>query len=264
MFGATTLVVHAHPDDEMFATGAAITAAVAAGSTVRLRIFTGGELRGRGVDAAGLVAARHRREEMLTRSAKLLGVDDWAYLSEPGRWLDTPDMLAPTIGAAPLEELAEVVVAAIDELRPEVVLTAAAVSSPDHMACHRAVALAVTRSMHRPDLVLAAYDFDRGSIERARQRAFEMFGREPDSSSTPSTPSTGSVEEDPAIVVVTGPADAERRRREAMDVYHPGLGTLPIDELETAGFDTPEKVMARLQYDEAGWGTDRFMPIPTR
>jgi LmbE family N-acetylglucosaminyl deacetylase len=258
MFGATTLVVHAHPDDELYATGAAITAAAAAGSTVHLRIFTGGELRGRGVDAAGLVAARHRREEMLTRSAKLLGVDNWAYLSEPGRWLDTPDMLAPTIGVAPLEDLAEVVVAAIDELQPEVVLTAAAVSSPDHMACHRAVALAVTRSTHRPDLVLAACQADRDSLERARQRAFEMFGREP------ASPSTPGVEDDPAIVVVTGPADAERRRREALDVYNPGLGTLPIDELATAGFDTPEKVMSRLQYDEAGWGTDRFMPLPTR
>ena len=45
-------------------------------------------------------------------------------------------------------------------------------------------------------------------------------------------------------------------RREALDVYNPGLGMLPIDELATAGFDTPEKVMSRLQYDEAGWGTD--------
>jgi hypothetical protein len=137
-------------------------------------------------------------------------------------------------------------------------LTAAAVSSPDHMACHRAVALAVTRSTHRPDLVLAACQADRDSLERARQRAFEMFGREP------ASPSTPGVEDDPAIVVVTGPADAERRRREALDVYNPGLGTLPIDELATAGFNTPEKVMSRLQYDEAGWGTDRFIPIPTR
>ncbi len=37
------LVVHAHPDDEVFATAAATIAYARRGWRVRLRIFTGGE-----------------------------------------------------------------------------------------------------------------------------------------------------------------------------------------------------------------------------
>jgi LmbE family N-acetylglucosaminyl deacetylase len=46
--GAVVLVVHAHPDDEVFATGAATIAAQRAGASVHLRLFTGGEGRGSG------------------------------------------------------------------------------------------------------------------------------------------------------------------------------------------------------------------------
>ncbi|MBO0703523.1 MAG: PIG-L family deacetylase, partial [Candidatus Dormibacteraeota bacterium] len=41
---AVVLVIHAHPDDEVFATGAATIAARSAGASVHLRLFTGGEV----------------------------------------------------------------------------------------------------------------------------------------------------------------------------------------------------------------------------
>ncbi len=51
--GAVVLVVHAHPDDGVFATGAATIAAKWAGAPVHLRLFTGGEGRGSGSSDAG-------------------------------------------------------------------------------------------------------------------------------------------------------------------------------------------------------------------
>lgn len=81
--GATVLVVHAHPDDEVFATGAATIAARAAGARTHLRLFTGGEGRDSVLTPKGLASARRARETRLAESAELLRIDTWSYRPSP-------------------------------------------------------------------------------------------------------------------------------------------------------------------------------------
>ena len=151
--GAVVLVVHAHPDDEVFATGAATIAAKEAGARVHHRIFTGGEGRARGTSLPDLEAARRRKEARLAVSARLLGIDAWAYLTEPGRWTDTPHAPERTIATTSLDELAAPVAQAIESLRPDVLLTVGPdglTDHPDHIACHDTVRHALTQSAHTP------------------------------------------------------------------------------------------------------------------
>lgn len=98
--GAVVLVVHAHPDDEVFAMGAATIAATEAGARVQLKLFTGGEGWASTTSLPGLAAARRYKEVRLAASTRLLGIDDWAYLAAPGRWTDTPHHPARTIATA--------------------------------------------------------------------------------------------------------------------------------------------------------------------
>ena len=80
--GAVVLVVHAHPDDEVFAAGAATIAASEAGAGVHLRLFTGGEGRASRTSLLGLAAARRGKEARLARGVdptlghRRLGVPD--------------------------------------------------------------------------------------------------------------------------------------------------------------------------------------------
>jgi LmbE family N-acetylglucosaminyl deacetylase len=74
--GAVVLVVHAQPDDEVFATGAATIAANEARDRVHRRIFTGGEGRARGTSLPTL-----RRHGV----ARKLGSP-----CRPGCWASTP------------------------------------------------------------------------------------------------------------------------------------------------------------------------------
>jgi LmbE family N-acetylglucosaminyl deacetylase len=62
----TVLVVHAHPGDEVFATGATVLAAKAAGHGVVLRQLTGGEGRTARLTSQGLRDTRRRSVETAT------------------------------------------------------------------------------------------------------------------------------------------------------------------------------------------------------
>ena len=253
------LVVQAHPDDEVFATGAATQAAKSAGLGVHLRVFTGGE--GAGVSGGELVEARRRKSAALDRSAALLGIDDWAPLAEPGRWLDTPDRPERTIAAAPVETLVDAFADALAELRPAVVLTVGPdglTGHPDHVACHRAVAAAVARpNVPKPSDVFGAV-LDRNAVVAGTHAAASTLGRPVGSGRV------RGIEPGPDVVALHGPEDAAQRRREALDCYVPGLGTAPacaLTEAQGAG----DSMLLRFVLDLTGWGVDRLVRIaPTR
>lgn len=83
------LVIHAHPDDEVFATAAATIALADRGCQVSLRVGTGGEAGLLAAHQGDSASARATRAAQLTRSCKLLGIEDWEYLAEAGQWIDT-------------------------------------------------------------------------------------------------------------------------------------------------------------------------------
>ena len=258
--GAVVLVVHAHPDDEVFATGAATIAAKAAGATAHLRLFTGGEGRSAPLTPAALATARRRKEARLTTSTTLLGIDTWAYLTEPGRWTDTPHAPERTISAAEIGDLAVPVAEAIEALRPEVLLTVGAdglTGHPDHIACHRAVAHALAVAAHRPRAALGAF-LDRRAVKVGGETARAIIGDAVGSGRvTGMTPGA-------AAITVVGPPGTEGRRRQALDSYVPGLGTLPAGDLTSDRIGTGDSALLRFVLDASGWVHDRFTEIPAR
>lgn len=251
------LVVHAHPDDEVFATGAATIAAARAGATVHLRVCTGGEGRTSGPTEHQLRAARERKETALTESARLLGISDWAYLTEPGRWIDTPQAPERTIAAASLEALATAVVEAIDDVRPDVILTVGPdglTGHPDHIACHAAVRRALALAGHPPRTALGAV-LDRQAVDLAYARAAATMGRPVGSGRVVGLDSGLET-----ITVRGGTGSAERRRR-ALDRYVPGLGTAPYSELADDRVGSGDSALLRVLLDGSGWDRDTFVPL---
>lgn len=251
------LVVHAHPDDEVFATGAATLAAKAAGAQTHLRLFTGGEGRDSPLTSAGLAAARRAKEARLTASAELLGIDTWGYLTGPGRWTDTPHAPTRTISAADTTDLAAPVRKALEELRPDIVLTVGSdglTGHPDHIACHNAVAHALATSAHRPRVALGTV-LDRRTVRAATETARAVTGRPIGSGRVTGVALVSSV------VTVTGPPGTGERRRRALDAYVPGLGTSKATEIDTELMGAGDSVLLRFVLDADGWAQDRFRPI---
>jgi LmbE family N-acetylglucosaminyl deacetylase len=256
--GAVVLVVHAHPDDEVFATGAATIAAKTAGATVHLRVFTGGEGRDSELTEAGLTEARLRKEPQLSTSTLLLGIDTWDYLTEPGQWTDTPHAPERTIAGADPSALAAAVVTAIDILRPDVLLTVGPdglTGHPDHIACHNAVASALETAAHRPRIVLGAI-LDQRVVRSANQTARRITDG-PVGSGRVAGVSIGS-----EVITVTGPPVTEVRRKRALDAYVPGLGTSETTELDPGLVGAGDSVLLRFVLDTAGWNRDDFVRLP--
>lgn len=254
---AVVLVVHAHPDDEVFATGAATIAASAAGAATHLRLFTGGEGRTSLLTPTGLATARRAKKERLAASAALLGIDTWGYLTDPGRWTDTPHAPAQTIGAASLSDLAAPVVRALEALRPDVVLTVGPdglTGHPDHIACHDAVAHALATAAHRPRVTLGAV-LDRHTVLAAAETARAITGR------TVGSGRVIGVALDSSVVTITGPPGADDRRRRALDAYVPGLGTSSAADVDADLMGTGDSVLLRFALDADGWAQDHFLHL---
>lgn len=257
---AVVLVVHAHPDDEVFATGAATIAAKAAGARVHLRVFTGGEGRDTELTQAGLTAARLRKKPQVAASTSLLGIDTWDYLTEPGRWTDTPHSPERTIAGVDTSTLATPIADAIDTLQPDVLLTVGPdglTGHPDHIACHNAVVRALETATHRPRAALGAV-LDQRVVTAASKTARRLTGR-PVGSGRVAGVSIGS-----EVITVTGPPMTETWRRRALDAYVPGLGTSKKTELDPDLVGAGDSVLLRFVLDTAGWNRDNYIHIPER
>lgn len=257
--GAVVAVFHAHPDDEVFTTGAATVAIAAAGAQVRLFVATGGERGERGADP-GLddAAARRGREERLSRSCKLLGIDRWSYLSEPGRWVDTTDP-GRSLAGARTAVIAAGVRARIDECRPQVVLSVGpdgVTGHPDHIAMHRAVAEALCLPGWRPDQVLGAALIDADA--RAAGALIEEL--RPGDARHGRSESVVGVPVSEIACSLHGPQAADARKR-AMDEYLDGLGTSAVEELISRYDLRGAALSLRVLFDLVGWDADHFVRL---
>jgi N-acetyl-1-D-myo-inositol-2-amino-2-deoxy-alpha-D-glucopyranoside deacetylase len=146
------MLVHAHPDDESIGTGATMAKYAAEGAGVTLVTCTLGEL-GEIIPAelADLAwdkqdrLGQHRISE-LDAACAALGVSDHRFLGGPGRWHDSGMMGAPSnewegvFWRADVDEAARVLLAVIEEVRPDVLVTYDAhglYGHPDHIQAHR-------------------------------------------------------------------------------------------------------------------------------
>ncbi len=117
MHGTRLQLVVAHPDDETFGCGSLLLHAAAAGVATSVVCATRGEA-GEG-DAADLGAVRERE---LRDAARLLGVGrvDVLGFADSGMSGDTGDA---TLAGAPFEQVVAAVRAAVDAVRPDVLVT---------------------------------------------------------------------------------------------------------------------------------------------
>jgi LmbE family N-acetylglucosaminyl deacetylase len=235
----TALVVHAHPDDEVFATGAATIALSDAGWRVVLRVATGGEASED--PALGEVEARRVRSEKLSRSCELLGIAEWGWL---GDWVDRGGAGPGTVADEESAVLVDAVRRALGEVRPELVLTVGSdglTGHPDHVAIGAAVREAA-------DDVLGAR-LRAADVVAAHRSLKEYAGGRPVGSGR-----VVGVGNETVLEEIRG--TAEERRRQALDVYRAGLGTLPLEQV--LGGRLGDSVLLRAVLDVAGWDRDRF------
>jgi N-acetyl-1-D-myo-inositol-2-amino-2-deoxy-alpha-D-glucopyranoside deacetylase len=162
--------VHAHPDDETLTTGGTIARHAAEPDTaVTLVTCTLGE-EGEVIPPELAELAPDRGDQLggyrageLAAACAALGVADHRYLGGIGRWRDsgmalaghgvraaTPQRLHPRALARPdaFDEQVDELVAVLEEVRPQVVVTYAAdggYGHPDHVRAHDITAAAVRR-----------------------------------------------------------------------------------------------------------------------
>ncbi|KWX67206.1 N-acetyl-1-D-myo-inositol-2-amino-2-deoxy-alpha-D-glucopyranoside deacetylase [Mycobacterium sp. NAZ190054] len=151
------LFVHAHPDDESLTTGATIAHYAARGAQVQVITCTLGEegevigdrWAGLAVDQADQLGGYRIGE--LTAALAELGVDRPRFLGGAGRWRDsgmdgTPARHRERFVDGDFAEQTATLAAAIDDLRPHVVVTydpQGGYGHPDHIHAHRVTTAAV-------------------------------------------------------------------------------------------------------------------------
>ena len=151
------LFVHAHPDDETLTTGATIARYVALGAQVQVITCTlgeEGEVIGEqwaqlAVDHADQLGGYRIAE--LTAALRELGVDRPRFLGGAGRWRDSgmadmPPRRGRRFVDGDVAEQTAVLAAAIDDLRPHVVVTydpQGGYGHPDHIHTHQVTTAAV-------------------------------------------------------------------------------------------------------------------------
>jgi N-acetyl-1-D-myo-inositol-2-amino-2-deoxy-alpha-D-glucopyranoside deacetylase len=150
--GRRLLLVHAHPDDESIGTGATMAKYAAEGASVTLVTCTLGEmgeiippdLAHLAWDADGGLG-QHRIGELAAACAAL-GVTDHRFLGGAGHWHDSGMMGTPAndlpgcFWRADVDAAARVLLAVIEEVRPQVLVTYDAngfYGHPDHIQAHR-------------------------------------------------------------------------------------------------------------------------------
>ncbi|MFB7998783.1 PIG-L family deacetylase [Streptomyces sp. NPDC056002] len=250
--GSTTLVVTAHPDDEVFAHGAAISMLSQLGSRVVLRTASGGEAAEHGVTSSA--EARRRRSARLEAACTRLGVSEWDWLAE-GRWTDTAGQPTPgSLTTAPVSDLAEVIADQIQTIIPDVVLTVGPdglTGHPDHILIHRAAASAaascdvpVFGSYLLPTDIAQGCDLLATVLPGEPVGSGRMTGRDERSGGPLATP-----------------AHVAEARRTALDEYANGLGTLTLKELVRFFPGRGDSLLLRAVLDAIGWQTERYVRV---
>jgi N-acetyl-1-D-myo-inositol-2-amino-2-deoxy-alpha-D-glucopyranoside deacetylase len=144
----TLVFVGAHPDDESFGVGGTLAQYAAAGVKVYYICGTRGEVGEVTPEAMkGFASIAALRSHELKCAAEIIGLVDVIYLGyRDSGMAGTEDNKHPqALAAAPLDEVAGLIVAIFRRLKPEVVVTFDPIGGyhhPDHVAIHHATVTA--------------------------------------------------------------------------------------------------------------------------
>jgi len=245
---ATVLVIHAHPDDEVFANAGRLAALTAEGHRVVGVIATGGEageLHATGDPSEALIRRLQKYEHALDR----LGASSWQWLEPGAEWVDLPS--GPHVADADPGRLRAAVDRLLTEHDPHAVLTVGAdglTRHPDHIAVGRAVRAAVRdRSLDGGawGARLRRADVDAGAELARRFAAGRPIG-------------SGRVRGTSAELAVFDVTAQTATRRAALDAYADGLGTRTLGELIGAADRIGDSLLLRAVFDAGDWRTENY------
>jgi LmbE family N-acetylglucosaminyl deacetylase len=228
----TALVLHAHPDDEVFATGAATILLAEAGWRVVLRVATAGPTP-QAVDA-------------LQASCPLLGISEWDYLVDDHRWLDDggPQSLANATDLTPA------INRTLSDLTPDLILSVGSdglTGHPDHIA----IATALHRAQRLCPVLGARLRAT--SIDKGHQLLQQLLPGEQVGSGR-----VQGVPDDVQLQAFAGGAEVAQRRRAALDQYYPGLGSQDLPTLLKTYPRRGDSLLLRAVFDASTWSSDEF------
>jgi len=160
--GCRVLLVHAHPDDETINNGATMALYAALGAQVTLVTCTRGEegevLTPELAHLASSISdglGEHRETE-LASAMKALGVSDFRFLGasevkyrDSGMMRTPPNDRPDVFWQADIEKASDYLVAIIDEIKPQVLITYDEIGGyghPDHIQAHRVAMRASEKS----------------------------------------------------------------------------------------------------------------------
>jgi hypothetical protein len=230
----TALVVHAHPDDEVFATGAATSVLSEQGWYVVLRVATAG---------------MHGALDHLSASCSLLGINEWDWLGAVDQWIDDGGRSGPrSLAMASPDDLTEAIEVAAAVIEPELILTVGTdglTGHPDHIA----ISQGVQRALRRLDCRALGARVRTQDV-RAGERLIQQLAPGQQVGS-------GHVKGCDAPLEEIGGA-SEQRRRQALDEYYDGLGSKPLEELLGVHRASSDGLLLRAVFDATGWQQDRF------
>jgi len=248
---AIALLLHAHPDDEVFANFGWARDLAYQGYDVHGVIATGGEaseLR----CSSSLSEARARRIAKYETALDLIGASGWSWLDGTAEWVDADR--GPNVADASPERLRLAVEHLFSELQPEVVLTVGSdglTGHPDHVAIAEAAA-AASNGAEVPRGIWGAHlgaDDVRAGVDLL-------------SAISPGAQiGSGRVSGTRTQLKTMDVRTSATSRKRALDAYRNGLGTGSLESLVRGAEKVGDSVLLRGIFDASGWSTERYAAI---
>ena len=197
--------------------------------------------------------ARVQRSARLGQSCEALGISDWNWLSNPGRWIDIGAQPAvQSLSMATLDELCPSILKAVNDIEPRWLFTVGTdglTGHPDHIPIRRAIDVVMQQLGNRAPTVLgskvrtcdvvAAYQL-------LSSRGIESAG---------SGLLVGTADE---LDTCVAPDFAGHARQTAYEVYAGGEKNIEAIEGHRASSRPGDSLVLRSVFDVTGWNVDRF------
>lgn len=247
----TAMLIHAHPDDEVFANFGWAHHVASQGYEVLGVVATGGEASELHATAS-LEEARARRIEKYEQALAMLGARSWRWLDASAGWIDAPS--GRSLSEAAPDRLRLAVERVLMEHRPDIVLTVGSdglTGHPDHVAIARAVATATNRETVPEGIWgarLRADDVRAGALLVGSHTRGQKVG-------------SGRVLGTAAHLVARDARSSVAARRRALDVYREGLGTDSLRSIVRAADRIGDSVLLRGVLDATDWRWEYYEAV---
>jgi LmbE family N-acetylglucosaminyl deacetylase len=227
------LGIFAHPDDESYFAGATLATYAAHGCAVELVTFSGGE------------AAGPQVMESYANACLALGV---GVGSRVGQWQDLGPRVAPgSLAHAPFSDVVSAVKDVLTAASADVVLTVGpdgVTSHPDHVRMHEAVAAALPARVIGLGACIRQWAYEAGTSRLANLAPGKAIG----------DGGIRGVSGD--VLAIESPDASAAAKRAALDCYHSGLGTAPLETL--VGERIGDGHVLRAIYEAEGMHVETF------